>query len=91
MCRKAGKLLLGFDAVKDALQQKQVRCVLLAEDVSPKTEKEIRYFAGTIPIRKLPLQMDTLKQFFRKRTAVFGICEDGFAAKLLTLLPESQE
>lgn len=91
MCRKAGKLLLGFDAVKDALKQKQVKCILLAEDVSPKTEKEIRYFAGEIPVRKMPLQMDALKQFFRKRTAVFGICEDGFAAKLLTLLPESSE
>ena len=91
MCRKAGKLLLGFDAVKDALQKSQVKCVLLAEDASPKTEKEIRFFAEDVPVRKMPLQMDTLKQFFRKRTAVFGICEDGFAAKLLTLLPESPE
>ena len=28
---------------------------------------------------------------FRKRTAVFGVCEDGFAAKLMTLLPGSDE
>ncbi len=91
MCRKAGKLLLGFDAVKDAVGQGNVKCILLASDVSPKTEKEIRFYAEQVPVRKLPLSMDTLKQFFRKRTAVFGICEDGFAAKLLTLVPESTE
>ena len=91
MCRKAGKLLLGFDAVKEAAQQGNVRLFLLSSDVSAKTEKEIRYFAGALPVRKLPLDMDTLKLYFRKRTAVLGVCEDGFAAKLLLLLPESEE
>lgn len=89
MCRKAGKLLLGFDAVKEAAQQGNVRLFLLASDASAKTEKEIRFFAGTLPVRKLPFDMDTLKLFFRKRTAVFGVCEDGFAAKISSLLPES--
>ena len=91
MCRKAGKLLLGFDAVKEAAKQGTVKLFLLASDASGKTEKEIRYFAGTLPVRKLPFDMDTLKSYFRKRTAVFGVCEDGFAAKLMTLLPESEE
>lgn len=91
MCRKAGKLLLGFDAVREAAAQGSVRLVLLAADVSAKTEKEARFFAGSLPVRKLPFDMDALKLYFRKRTAVFGICEDGFAAKLMTLLPESDE
>lgn len=91
MCRKAGKLLLGFDAVKEAAAQGSVRLVLLASDASAKTEKEARFFAGSLPVRKLPLDMDALKLYFRKRTAVFGVCEDGFAAKLMTLLPESDE
>ena len=91
ICRKAGKLLLGFDAVKEAAQQGNVRLFLLASDASAKTEKEIRFFAGTLPVRKLPFDMDTLKLFFRKRTAVFGVCEDGFAAKINSLLPESDQ
>ena len=91
MCRKAGKLLLGFDAVKEAAQQGNVRLFLLASVASAKTEKEIRFFAGTLPVRKLPFDMDTLKLFFRKRTAVFGVCEDGFAAKISSLLPESDQ
>ena len=91
ICRKAGKLLLGFDAVKDAARQSQVFIILLAGDVSSKTEKEIRFYAGNIPIRKLPADMDTLKRCFRKRTAVFGVCERGFSEKLLTLLPEDAQ
>ncbi len=85
MCRKAGKLLLGFDAVREAAAHGDVKLILLASDVSAKTEKETRFFAGEIPIRKMPLDMDSLKLYFRKRTAVFGICEDGFAAKLAVL------
>ena len=91
MCRKAGKLLLGFDAVTEAAKQGGVKLFLLASDVSEKTEKEVRYFAGTLPVRKLPFDMDTLKCYFRKRTAVFGVCVDGFAAKLISLLPESDD
>ncbi len=91
MCRKAGKLLLGFDAVTEAAKQGSVKLFLLASDASEKTEKEVRYFAGTLPVRKLPFDMDTLKCYFRKRTAVFGVCEDGFAAKLISLLPESDD
>ncbi len=91
MCRKAGKLLLGFDAVTEAAKQGSVKLFLLASDASEKTEKEVRYFAGTLPVRKLPFDMDTLKGDFRKRTAVFGVCEDGFAAKLISLLPESDD
>lgn len=90
MCRKAGKLLLGFDAVKDAAKQGGVKLILLSNDASQKTVKEIRFFAGEIPVRELPFDMDTLKLYFRKRTAVFGVCEDGFAAKLLSLLPETE-
>ncbi len=91
MCRKAGRLLLGFDAVREAAAQGSVKLILLAADASAKTEKETRFFAGEIPVRKLLLDMDTLKLYFRKRTAVFGVCEEGFAAKLLTLCPESEE
>ena len=68
-----------------------VKLFLLASDASAKTEKEIRFFAGALPVRKLPFDMDSLKCYFRKRTAVFGVCEDGFAAKMLLLLPESEE
>ena len=38
---KSGKLSYGFDAVKTALSQKKSKLVLIANDVSQKSKKEI--------------------------------------------------
>ena len=46
ICRKAGRLIIGFDAVKDAVTEGDVSCVLVSEDISQKTLKEIKYFCG---------------------------------------------
>lgn len=83
MCRRAGRLLLGFDPVKEAALQKRVHCVLLASDCAPKTEKEIRYHCSGLPCRKLPFSMEDLTVYFTKRTAVFGVADAGFAASML--------
>ena len=91
MCRRAGKLLLGFDAVKDAGVRGQLSVILLAADVSPRTEKEIRFSCGKIPIRKTAASMDAYAMYFRKRTAVLGVTDAGFAGKLLTMLPAEDE
>lgn len=79
MCRKAGKLLLGFDSVKEAAQQNLVHCVLLASDCASKTEKEIRYYCNGISCEKLPFPMQDMTAYFTKRTAVFGVTDSGFA------------
>ena len=86
VCRRSGNLLLGFDAVTEAAKLGRVHCVLLAADVSPRTEKEVRFHCGEIPVRKLAETMDAMQCYFRKRTAVFGVCGEGFAGRLLTLL-----
>ncbi len=83
MCRKAGRLLLGFDAVKEAALLNRVHFVLLASDCAPKTEKEIRYHCSNIPCEKLPFSMQDMTPYFTKRTAVFGVADAGFAASML--------
>ena len=45
IARRAGHILIGFDAVRAALIAGQAHLILLASDCSPKTEKELR-FAG---------------------------------------------
>lgn len=86
MCRRAGKLLLGFDATKEAAGRGRMYLVLLAADASAKTEKEIRFCCRDckdVTIRRMSSSMDELAMYFRKRTAVFGVCDAGFAEKLL--------
>ena len=45
MARRAGRLIAGFDAVKESLVGHRAQIVLLATDLSPKTEKELRFAA----------------------------------------------
>ena len=37
ICRKAGKLVIGFDAVKEAVYGGNASCVITASDISVKT------------------------------------------------------
>ena len=60
LTRRAGKLGLGFDPVKEAVQRREAALVLLAADLSPKTKKEVQWFCRTAgcPVRELPATMD---------------------------------
>ena len=43
MCRKAGKLVMGMDMVKDACNTGKACAVFAATDFSPKSLKEIKF------------------------------------------------
>lgn len=43
ICRRAGHLTVGFDAVKALVLSGDAKLILLADDVSEKTAKEIRF------------------------------------------------
>lgn len=45
IARRAGHILIGFDAVRAALLTGRAGFVVLAADCSPKTEKELRFAA----------------------------------------------
>ena len=45
ICRKAGRMTMGFDSVKESILTDKAKAVFLASDISAKTEKEVRFFA----------------------------------------------
>lgn len=49
ICRRAGHLTVGFDAVKALVSARRAALVLLAADVSEKTAKEIRFLTTEAP------------------------------------------
>ena len=53
ICRKAGRMVMGFDPSKEAIESGKAFSVILASDISPKTEKEIRFLPAkeTFPLR----------------------------------------
>lgn len=85
MAKRAGKLLLGFDVVKEAMEEKKLQIILLAKDVSPKTQKEVEFFAGkgNIKAYKIPVTMDELWYLVGKRSGVIGVSDIGFSSMII--------
>jgi ribosomal protein L7Ae-like RNA K-turn-binding protein len=81
LARKAGKLTLGFDAVKETLSAGTARIVVITADVSPKTEKEVRFFCtrSGADIIKTVLTMDDIGRALGKKSGVISVTDDGLA------------
>jgi len=81
MCRRAGKLITGFDAVSDAVRNGKAFCVMNASDISANTFKEISFICHKYNIRLIPcgLTKEELGTYLGKITAVLAVCDAGFA------------
>lgn len=79
LCRKAGALIIGFDAVAEVLKKGKAAGVLTASDVSDKTLKEIKFHAERYKVQVLPLPavMDELKSVTGKRAGILAITDEG--------------
>lgn len=91
VCRKAGKLELGFDPMKEALAGGKARAVITAEGLSLKTEKEVKFFAGkkNVPAEKADITQDDVYARLGKRAGILTVCDGGFAEKALAICGEN--
>ncbi|MBE6798314.1 MAG: 50S ribosomal protein L7 [Ruminococcaceae bacterium] len=81
--RKAGKLTLGFSKSKEACQNGKAKLIVVASDVSYKSEKEIRFFAGTsVPVVNLNATMDELSAALGMRAGIVAVTDQGFATSI---------
>lgn len=81
LCRKAGKLKMGGDVVKEAALSGEARLVLIASDLAERSEKQIRQVcegSGT-RLESLPLTMEQLWQVTGKKYGILAVCDQGFA------------
>lgn len=78
---------MGFDPMKEALDAGKARAVLISADISPKTEKEVRFFSDKrgVPVRKTDMTQDGIYGALGKKAGILTICGDGFAEKALSL------
>ena len=95
ICRRSGHLAVGCDAVIGWMRLGKARAVVLAADLSAKTEKEIRFTAKTYPARLLrtTLTKDQIGQAlgFQKPVGVLATDDRGFAAAFEKDCPDRQE
>lgn len=82
LCRRAGKLSVGHDAVFDAVRKGRARAVILTSDASPRHGKELEAasFAGRIV--KAGFTMDQAGLAVGKRSCVFSVDDEGFATAI---------
>ena len=89
LCRRAGKLITGFDAVTAEVRAPGTKAagVLLASDLSEKTKKEIRFECGKkgVPVNEIPETLDDLKQVTGKRTGVLAVLDDGLYGSVINI------
>ena len=87
ICRKAGNLVCGFDAVKNGLAvtrpkigPARVSAVLLTADASDKTAKEITFFAAKTdtPAVRCGFTSDEIAAVLGKRCTVLGVRGENF-------------
>lgn len=81
LCRKAGKLVMGFDPVAESAAKGRAQLVLLAADLAEGSRKKALRFcdaAGLEP-RALPLTQQQLLAVTPKRTGVFAVIDKGLA------------
>lgn len=83
-CKRIAKLVFGFDLVKNAMQMGTAHLILLASDLSQKTEKEVRYLAEQMDYQPLgtPVTMDEYWYLIGKRVGVIAVLDPAFAAKI---------
>ncbi len=88
LCYKAGKLIIGFDAVCDKIKNNSsdIAAVLISEDVSEKTKKEILFIAGkySVHVKQLHFSMDEIGKVFNKKTAVAACLDEGFFKSIIS-------
>lgn len=84
-CRKAGKLVVGTRKVTDLVKTGGHCLVILAEDISQKTEKELAYHArnGHAVILRLPCPIEQVAHATGTTAGVFATADEGFCKAIL--------
>lgn len=81
LCRKAGALVTGFDAVQEAVLRQKTQLVLLAKDASDGTQKRIRRACDEagVPTELLTLTQQQLSEVTKKPVAVLCVADENLA------------
>ena len=93
LCRRAGKLVAGFDAVCGLLSEEVLDVVVfLTLDASLKTSKEVRYYAAKhgVEVIFLDVTKSEIYEILNKSFAVLAITDIKMANMIKSYLPKTQ-
>lgn len=79
---KAGKLSYGFEATLSAVKSKKSRLVVIADDISLKSRKEITFFADKKDIKCITLEgidIKAVSDAVGRKCGIISVNDSGFA------------
>lgn len=94
IARRANALTLGFDPAVEAMSGGKVCLLLLAEDLSSRTLRNITAAAQKNRVQTIVLEkisMDQIGAAIGKRTGIVAVNDEGFSNKLKTLCGNSRQ
>ena len=92
LCKRARRLVLGFDAVMGSVARGEAALVLLAADVSAGTEKRVRRNCeGLVPCEKMPLVQTDLCPITLKKVGVYAVTDEQLAVLCRRSLEQNKE
>lgn len=93
MSKRAGRIILGFDMVKDSVMLGRTEYVFVAADLSAKSQKEVNYFCEEYEaqIIRMPVTMEEILFAVSKKSGIIAITDPGLNKKLRTLCAEAMK
>ncbi len=84
ICKRAKRLVFGFETVKTAMQKGEAILVISARDLSEKTQKELCFLCEKMETELISTAYDmkTLGGSIGKMTGIIAVTDEGFAAML---------
>ena len=80
LAKKSGKLIYGFDPVKQAVADKTAKMVFVTSDTSEKTLKRVQQFCqGIMEVNVTSLTQFEVSQITNKLTGVFAVVDENIA------------
>lgn len=85
---KAGKLVTGYDACQEAIQKKKIALVLIAEDTSERTQKNILQEGKKreVPILVYGTIEENSKAIGKRNKAIIGIKDVSMATQIQKMI-----
>lgn len=87
LCRRAGKLTTGNDAVVETIVKGESELVIVARDISPNTEKKLKKTceANNVRLIKIDRSKDELSFAIGRFAATASVTDSGFARNIETI------
>ncbi len=84
-CRKAGKLIVGTEKVTELVKSGVTCLVMVASDISEKTEKELRFFAknGKAVVIRLAYDCEMVGHATATSAGIFATTDKEFCKAIL--------